>query len=471
MLLVSAAAAAIAGTGLVAAQSLFQGDSCNFNIDSFTGANAGLVTCISSIAGAVSYSGGSMIMTLEPPSGSSNVGISVIGTTTLSLLYGTVEATIEQGNIGGVVTYLTLINQTSLDEVDYEWIGDESTSVWTNFFYRGRRERDPTTLNEIWSKQISMAENTMQSHDYKIEWTPDHISWYIDGSLVRTQNKNDTFESAGTGDGLPYDHYHYPDTPLTVNVGIWNDQDPVWSNGPVNWANYPNGVTAKVSSLKVSCYTGNIPTFTDPVVVTTATAVLETRFQQSYTTSPTSSATGTATVLTGLPAKTNDATSKTLSITLLITYVLFSFLPLMRPLTILVALAACGAHAQSLFQGDSCNLNIPNFNSANSAFGTGGHVTYSDGQMIVTVMPPSSGVPTDDGIGAIATTSLSLLYGTVEATIQQSTVGGVVTYLTLINDDTKDEIDYEWIGNERTSVWTNFFFEGIKRLCVKLGIT
>ncbi|KAJ3194363.1 hypothetical protein HDU82_002485, partial [Entophlyctis luteolus] len=360
-----------------------------------------------------------MIMTLEPPSGSSNVGISVIGTTTLSLLYGTVEATIEQGNIGGVVTYLTLINQTSLDEVDYEWIGDESTSVWTNFFYRGRRERDPTTLNEIWSKQISMAENTMQSHDYKIEWTPDHISWYIDGSLVRTQNKNDTFESAGTGDGLPYDHYHYPDTPLTVNVGIWNDQDPVWSNGPVNWANYPNGVTAKVSSLKVSCYTGNIPTFTDPVVVTTATAVLETRFQQSYTTSPTSSATGTATVLT----------------------------------------AACGAHAQSLFQGDSCNLNIPNFNSANSAFGTGGHVTYSDGQMIVTVMPPSSGVPTDDGIGAIATTSLSLLYGTVEATIQQSTVGGVVTYLTLINDDTKDEIDYEWIGNERTSVWTNFFFE------------
>ncbi|KAJ3097076.1 hypothetical protein HK100_005436 [Physocladia obscura] len=308
---------------------LFQGSSCDLDIPSFTAANANLPT-----SGQVAYTDGQLVMTLEPPADTSNVnntGISVIGTTPLSLLYGTVEATIQQANIGGVVTYLTLINQVSRDEIDFEWIGNENTQVWTNFFYRGRRERNPVTLDEIWSEQITMnSDNTIASHDYKIEWTPIAITWSIDGTVVRVQNKSGTYEAAGTGDGLPYDHYHYPDTPLTVNVGIWNDQDTVWSNGPVNWADYPQGVTAKISSLKVSCYTGTIPTYTDPIIVPSGTAAYLTAAEtiapptgnsssssgssgsSGSSSSGSTSPTGSSTNITALPGKSGSKDFETL---------------------------------------------------------------------------------------------------------------------------------------------------------------
>lgn len=43
------------------------------------------------------------------------------------------------------------INMKTLDEIDSEFVGNERMNYWTNFFYRGRRERDPITLNEIFS--------------------------------------------------------------------------------------------------------------------------------------------------------------------------------------------------------------------------------------------------------------------------------------------------------------------------------
>ncbi|KAJ3073675.1 hypothetical protein HDU98_000948 [Podochytrium sp. JEL0797] len=293
---------ALSALSLVSAQALFEGDTCNLNIPRFDGPNAAIPVTW----GKADYIDGQMVMTLTPPADPSDPkahGNSVIGTTTLSLLYGTVEATIQQSTIGGVVTYLTLINQESKDEIDFEWIGNERTQVWTNFFYRGRRERDPITLNEIWSRHIDMSsDNSVNAHDYKIDWTPESMTWSIDGTVVHVQHKNGTYELANTGDMLPYDHFHYPDTPLTVNVGIWNSQDPVWSNGPVDWTQHPNGVTAKVSNLKVTCYQGEIPTNTLPIVVPTATATV---FQTApVTVPPPASSTPVSSVT---PAATTDA--------------------------------------------------------------------------------------------------------------------------------------------------------------------
>ncbi|ORY47790.1 concanavalin A-like lectin/glucanase [Rhizoclosmatium globosum] len=213
-------------------------------------------------------------MTMLPPpnpNDPSAAGLGVIGTTNLNLLYGSVEAVVQQATVGGAVTYLTLINQVTKDEIDFEWIGNERNTVWTNFFYRGLREREPVTMNEVWSEQVSSGsgDNAVNAHTYRIDWTPDAITWYVDGSVVRTQQIRDTYEAANQGDGLPYDHYHYPNTPLSVNVGLWNYQGPIWANGPINWndASVKNGVSASILSLKVSCYQGAIPQFTDPTVV------------------------------------------------------------------------------------------------------------------------------------------------------------------------------------------------------------
>ncbi|KAI8611187.1 concanavalin A-like lectin/glucanase domain-containing protein [Chytriomyces sp. MP71] len=218
-----------------------------------------------------------MVMTLQPPANPQDPaapGLSAIATTTLSLLYGTVEAQVQQSSIGGVVTYVTLINHTSADEIDYEWIGNERTTVWTNFFYRGRRERDATTKDEIWSSKVPVTSDTRDNvHTYKIDWTPDYIQWSIDGTVTRTQFKNETFEAAGTGDGLAYDHYHYPDTPMTVNFGIWNYQGPLWANGPIDWTKQTTPLNASFLSLKVTCYNGPAPVTNDPVVVPAASDV------------------------------------------------------------------------------------------------------------------------------------------------------------------------------------------------------
>ncbi|KAJ3280220.1 hypothetical protein HDU79_011889 [Rhizoclosmatium sp. JEL0117] len=266
---------------LTNAQALFKGDTCNLNIPSFNGPNANLPT-----SGKVDYVNGALVMTMLPPSNPSDPtapGASVIGTTPLSLLYGTVEAVIQQSTIGGAVTYLTLINQNTADEIDFEWIGNERNTVWTNFFYRGLRERETVSQNEVWSSQVSTGsdDNSQTTHTYRIDWTPDAITWSIDGNVVRTQAKANTYEAAGKGDGLPYDHYHYPNTPLTVNVGIWNYQGPLWANGPIDWTqpSAQKGFTAKVLSLKVSCYQGNIPVMTDPTVVPKQSDIYHDGFQ------------------------------------------------------------------------------------------------------------------------------------------------------------------------------------------------
>ncbi|KAI9338734.1 concanavalin A-like lectin/glucanase domain-containing protein [Obelidium mucronatum] len=260
---------------LAKGQELFKGSSCNLNIPKFNGPNSALTT-----GGTIAYENGQLIMAVTPPANKSDItqtGLGSIATTNLALLYGTIEATIQQSTIGGVVTYLTLINQNTKDELDLEWIGNERETVWTNMFYRGRREREAVTLNEIWSKQVPASpDNSVTAHIYRIDWTPESITWWVDGTMSRVLRKSDTFEAAGTGDQLPYDHYHYPNTPMTINLGIWNSQDKIWANGPIDWTNpaYSQGLSARFSSLKVACYEGAVPTVTDPLIVPSLTVTI-----------------------------------------------------------------------------------------------------------------------------------------------------------------------------------------------------
>ncbi|KAI9338735.1 concanavalin A-like lectin/glucanase domain-containing protein [Obelidium mucronatum] len=228
-----------------------------------------------SYGGKVDNVNNQMVFTLLPPANltTNDIGYGAIATSNQALLYGTVEATVQQATVGGCVTYLTLINQETKDEIDFEWIGNERNTVWTNMFYRGRRERRPVTMDEIWSAQINTGstDNSVlgSPFTYRIDWTPDSITWWVNGAVIRVLNRASTFEAANTGDKLPYDHYHYPNTPLTVNFGIWDDQDVIWANGPIHWNDTAaqKGFTAKVWDIKVIPYGGNIPMHTDPLVV------------------------------------------------------------------------------------------------------------------------------------------------------------------------------------------------------------
>ncbi|KAI9326749.1 concanavalin A-like lectin/glucanase domain-containing protein, partial [Zopfochytrium polystomum] len=167
-------------------------------------------------------------------------GKTALVTTVQSLLYGTVEAQITQSYVPGAVTGLTLAKATfdKSDEIDFEWLGSERNSVWTKFFYRGLRDPQGAPYYDSRSMNLSVAaDNSRNFHTYKIEWTPYAITWSIDGTVRRVQNRSSTWEPKGTGDMLdpPASHYHYPEQPLLIRFGIYDPTGAPWSGGPIKW--------------------------------------------------------------------------------------------------------------------------------------------------------------------------------------------------------------------------------------------
>ena len=67
--------------------------------------------------------------------------------------------------------------------------------------------------------------NTQDLHNYTTVWTADRIQWYVDNKVVRTLNYNDSIALNGKT---------YPQTPMTVRLGIWAGGDPTENpNGTV----------------------------------------------------------------------------------------------------------------------------------------------------------------------------------------------------------------------------------------------
>lgn len=52
-------------------------------------------------------------------------------------------------------------------------------------------------------------------HDYKIEWTPEYIKWYVDGKLIREERKGGEIDSQT---GQP----KFPSQPAKIQFGLWD---------------------------------------------------------------------------------------------------------------------------------------------------------------------------------------------------------------------------------------------------------
>jgi beta-glucanase (GH16 family) len=66
-------------------------------------------------------------------------------------------------------------------------------------------------------------------HDYGIEWTPDAITWSVDGQVKRVKKKSDTWNATDN-------RYHYPQTPSRVQLSLWPAGLPSNGEGTINWA-------------------------------------------------------------------------------------------------------------------------------------------------------------------------------------------------------------------------------------------
>ena len=95
--------------------------------------------------------------------------------------YGRIEGRLKAAKGVGLVTSLFTYSQNA-DEIDIEILGKDTTKLETNFFVRGARGVNAHAIIDL---GFDAAEDY---HDYAIEWSSNHIKWFVDGELVRTVN-------------------------------------------------------------------------------------------------------------------------------------------------------------------------------------------------------------------------------------------------------------------------------------------
>lgn len=192
---------------------------------------------------AISYDN-TMLLTMAPKT----VG-TVLASSTY-LWYGNVKATFKTSRGQGVVTAFILLSDVK-DEIDYEFVGADLGTAQTNYYFQGITNYDNggnTTLSDTFANY----------HTYEVDWTPDTITWLVDGKVGRTKQRTDTWNATSN-------QWAFPQTPARVQLSIWpgglSTNAPgtiAWAGGEINWDSVDiqtNGYYyATFESVVVSCY-------------------------------------------------------------------------------------------------------------------------------------------------------------------------------------------------------------------------
>ena len=165
------------------------------------------------------------------------------------IMFGKLEVVMRASTGKGTVSSLVL-QSADLDEIDWEWLGADTSHVQSNFFGKG----DTSTYDRGGVHQ--MADPTAAFHTYTIDWTKDSMKWLIDGNVVRETTYSDPKAKGGA---------RYPQTPMEVKMGSWIGcasqaaaEDPKtkgtceWAGGPIDFGAAP--YIMYVKSVKVTDY-------------------------------------------------------------------------------------------------------------------------------------------------------------------------------------------------------------------------
>lgn len=144
------------------------------------------------------------------------------------IMFGKVEVVMQAAPGTGIVSSVVL-ESDDLDEIDWEWLGGNNTSVETNYFGKG----NTTLYNRAIYYDVDSP--TTEMHTYTVDWTAESIVWSIDGVDVRT------LLYADADDG-----YDFPQTPLRVKLGNWcggcsteSYWTREWAGGNTTWTDAP----------------------------------------------------------------------------------------------------------------------------------------------------------------------------------------------------------------------------------------
>ncbi|KAK3944388.1 concanavalin A-like lectin/glucanase domain-containing protein [Diplogelasinospora grovesii] len=171
------------------------------------------------------------------------------------LWYGNVKAKLKTSRDAGVVTAFILLSDVK-DEIDYEFVGTELTIAQTNYYFQGIPNYDN-------SANISLSDTYNNWHEYEIQWTPDQITWLVDGQVGRVKKRSDTWNATSN-------QWGFPQTPARVQISIWpggadtNAPGTIqWAGGPIDWNSAEiknNGYYfATFGQIEVECYNASSP--------------------------------------------------------------------------------------------------------------------------------------------------------------------------------------------------------------------
>lgn len=165
------------------------------------------------------------------------------------IMFGKVEVKMKAAPGQGIVSSCVL-QSDDLDEIDWEWVGNQQDQVQSIYFRKG----DASTSGR--GAAFHMDNPTEDFHTYTIDWTSTELVWQVDGKTQRALKASDA-------DG------QYPQTPMLVKLGIWSGGDSSNPAGTIAWAGgqtqYSEGpYTMVVQSISVTDYsTGKSYSYSD----------------------------------------------------------------------------------------------------------------------------------------------------------------------------------------------------------------
>ena len=143
------------------------------------------------------------------------------------LFYGKILAKVKTSRTQGVITAFILFSDVQ-DEIDYEFVGYNLTSAQSNYYSQGYLDYHNVL-------DINTTDTYENWHIYEIDWSEEAVKWLIDGDVVRTLNKSDTWNDTTN-------RYSYPQTPSRIQMSLWpggaasNAIGTIeWAGGEVNW--------------------------------------------------------------------------------------------------------------------------------------------------------------------------------------------------------------------------------------------
>ncbi|KAG2186042.1 hypothetical protein INT43_002480, partial [Umbelopsis isabellina] len=207
--------------------------------------------------GPLDFSSEGLVMRLEPPTNfeqydddrgetlNAHLGTGFGMNATFYMQYGRVTARMRASTVKGIITNFVNMGDNG-DEIDTEFVGGHPERFESNYFWG---QQLIYTVNGG-KHAITSPNGIADMHEYTINWTPERLEWYLDGTLVRTRLQSDTCGDNGCV---------YPTAPTVIQVGIWDGsrETPAWSTGPVDWSNMSeeerNGIYGVLESITVEC--------------------------------------------------------------------------------------------------------------------------------------------------------------------------------------------------------------------------